>query len=343
MEYTDKEKKIIERSILTFSLLSDKSTGGMLASPDVDELFSKCGRYGYCWPRDALFVNRALALCGMKDIIYKFYNVWARKAQLDNGLFEQRYFVNGNLAPSWGVQIDETSSMLIGINEFGKCRDFEKIIVNGTKALLDFIDLNQLSKPCYDIWEERRGIHLYSTASIYEGLKVSRKMLLKINNIKYKQITSKIEKILPKIKEAIKSNFIEDGMFKRSINDKNIDISTLGVTVPFEIIDIKDSTIINTLNSIERNLKLDNGGYLRYQYDNYIGGNAWIISSLWLALFYIKQGKREKAKELFNWVTNHADNLSFLPEQIDKTTNQSVWIKQLAWSHAMYIIVAASL
>lgn len=57
-----KEEKIIERSILLFALLSDKKTGGIIASPDVDEHFTRCGRYGYCWPRDALFINKALLM-----------------------------------------------------------------------------------------------------------------------------------------------------------------------------------------------------------------------------------------------------------------------------------------
>ena len=43
--------------------------------------------------------------------------------------------------------------------------------------------------------------------------------------------------------------------------------------------------------------------------------------------------------ELFNWVTNHADNLSFLPEQIDRNGDKTAWVVQLAWSHAMYVIV----
>ena len=80
-------------------------------------------------------------------------------------------------------------------------------------------------------------------------------------------------------------------------------------------------------------------GYLRYEDDNYIGGNAWIISSLWLALYDIEIKNYNRAKELFDWVTNHADNLNFLPEQIDKNGNNSAWVIQLSWSHAMYVIV----
>ena len=51
--YSNKEIDIIERTILMYSLLTNKETGAVLASPDVDEEFTKCGRYGYCWPKCA--------------------------------------------------------------------------------------------------------------------------------------------------------------------------------------------------------------------------------------------------------------------------------------------------
>lgn len=334
-----KEKDILVRTALMFSLLADKKTGGVLASPDVDETFSRCGRYGYCWPRDALFIMRAFALLGMNEDVERFYTIWASKAQLDNGLFEQRYYVNGELAPSWGVQIDETSAMLIGINKFGKCRKLEEIIFKATEALLNFLDDKYLPNPSFDLWEERKGVHLYSSVSIYEALKASKDMLNKIDRNKYKMIIHKIEKILPKMKNSIRETFIENGMLKRSVNNNQVDISLISVVTPFDIFDINEAVVKNTVDEIEKKLKLPNKGYMRYEGDNYIGGNAWIISSLWLALYYIKAGNKERAKELFDWVTAHADNLLFLPEQIEKDGDKTAWVSQLAWSHAMYVIV----
>ena len=45
----------------------------------------------------------------------KFYTVWAKKAQLPDGKWQQRYYLDGRLAPSWGVQVDEVSSIIYGI------------------------------------------------------------------------------------------------------------------------------------------------------------------------------------------------------------------------------------
>ena len=117
----------------------------------------------------------------------------------------------------------------------------------------------------------------------------------------------------------------------------------MGAVTPFNVVNYDDQVALNTLNKIENDLKLPNGGYLRYANDGYMGGNAWIISSLWLALYYIEAGNFDKARELYNWVTEHQDDKGFLAEQIDKNSDKPAWIVGLSWSHALYIIVGKKL
>ena len=210
-------------------------------------------------------------------------------------------------------------------------------------ALLNFLTEEHISKVCFDLWEERKGHHLYSTASIYEGLRCAKEMLLNISYLKYKSIASVIEKEIEEIKKAITEKFIKDNKLIRSIDNEQVDISLLSAIVPFNIIDKESEVAKNTVELIENKLKLGNGGYLRYEWDNYMGGNAWIISTLWLALYYIEVNNLDKANELFNWVTEHADNLNFLPEQIEREGHNSAWVIQLSWSHAMYVIVKEKL
>lgn len=338
-----KEREIINRTILLFALYMNPETGATLATANVDEKFEKCGGYGYCWPRDAIFINKALNILGLKKYTDKFYSVWAPKAQLKSGLFEQRYFSNGELAPSWGMQIDETASILIGIYENKKYKELETVIVKAITGLLNFIDEDYISKECFDLWEERKGKHLYSTASIYDGLKCGRTMLEEINKDKYASIIKDINKTLTLMKEAILDKFVEGSYLKRSSDNADTDISALGVVIPYHIFEADDKLVENTVKRIENDLKTPSGGYMRYQWDNYVGGNAWIISSLWLALYYIELGNIPRAQELFDWVTNHADNLNFLPEQIDRNEHRTAWVQQLSWSHAMYILVKAKL
>ena len=90
---------------------------------------------------------------------------------LIHGIFEQRYYSNGELAPSWGLQIDETAAILIGLHKHANYLFLEDMILKATVALMNFIDGRGLSKPCYDLWEERLGEHTYSAASVVGALK----------------------------------------------------------------------------------------------------------------------------------------------------------------------------
>ena len=45
--------------------MTDINTGAILASPEIDEYFTQCGRYAYCWGRDAAFITTALNEAGL--------------------------------------------------------------------------------------------------------------------------------------------------------------------------------------------------------------------------------------------------------------------------------------
>jgi len=46
------------------------------------------------------------------------------------------------------------------------------------------------------------------------------------------------------------------------------------------------------------------GGIKRYENDNYIGGNPWVLATLWVALYYIEIKEYEKAKDYLRWRPN---------------------------------------
>ena len=51
----------------------------------------------------------------MKKETEKFYSNFCRMTQSKNGMWEQRFYTDGKLAPSWGYQIDETASVVYGV------------------------------------------------------------------------------------------------------------------------------------------------------------------------------------------------------------------------------------
>ena len=201
--YEERIFEIYKRSILLFPLLTNQETGGIIASPEIDEDFTKCGRYAYCWPRDAVFVTRAMDIVKMEKETEKFYKVFCKKTQSKNGMWEQRFFTDGRLAPCWGYQIDETASVVYGVYEHYKVTKSEKFLKDNLrmcekaidflkKYIADWLGVDGIDEEkrdvvkdeieeetklrtgrehkyhvSYDLWEMNEGVHLYSLASIY--------------------------------------------------------------------------------------------------------------------------------------------------------------------------------
>ena len=120
--------KIYKRTILLYPLLSNEKTGGISAAIEVDEDRNFCGRYSYCWPRDAVFITKAMDILKMDKETEKFYKVFCKKTQSKNGMWEQRFFSDGRLAPCWGYQIDETASVILGIHAHYKITKNKKFL-----------------------------------------------------------------------------------------------------------------------------------------------------------------------------------------------------------------------
>ena len=127
--YEEKIQSIYKRTILLFPLLTNQATGGIIAAPEVDEDLTQCGRYAYCWPRDAVFITQALDILKMNKEADKFYSEFCRITQSKNGMWEQRFYTDGRLAPCWGYQVDETASVVYGVYnhyEYTKNEEFLK-------------------------------------------------------------------------------------------------------------------------------------------------------------------------------------------------------------------------
>ena len=363
-KYMEKIEKIYKRTILLYPLLTNHLTGGISAAIEIDEERTKCGRYSYCWPRDGIFITNALDILGMEKETEKFYKTFCKMTQSKNGMWEQRFYTDGTLAPCWGYQIDETASVVYGVynhyehtNNLKFLKDTLKMCENATKYLKkytqDLLEGKEEEYKSYDLWEENEGIHTYSLAAIFSSFEVMIKIYEKVKP-EFKENRLKIEKIekeliilkeyLVKIKDYILKNLYDNN--KKSFirnKDGKIDISLLGLVTPFKVFAPKEKKILNTIEKMDLSIRTYTGGYLRYEGDNYVGGNPWIISSLWMANYYIEAGNKKKARECFEFVVKTATEHGFLAEQIDNSTMQAKWVIGLGWSHAMFIDVLQKL
>jgi len=365
-QINSKIRDIYIRTILLFPLLQNKETGGLSAGMEVDEGKTKCGRYSYCWPRDAVFITKALDIVGMEDETTKFYSIFCKKTQSRNGMWEQRFYTDGRLAPSWGYQIDETASVIIGIYDhyhqiknmkflkenFQMCENAVEYLQKYVEDILDNKNEFRLS---YDLWEEHEGISLYSLAAIFSAFNAMIRIdgivksdfkddMGKIESIQKRDLN--IEKLMFRVREYSINKFYDNDKktYVRNTDDRKIDISLLGAIVPFKMLKSDDKIVLNTIEKINMTLRTYTGGYIRYEGDGYIGGyNPWPIATLWMALYYIETNDIEKAKECFEFVVKSATNHGFLGEQVDNEKMYAKWIIGLAWSHAMFIIVLEKL
>lgn len=366
--YEEKIQDIYRRSILLFPLLTNQTTGGIIAGVEVDEDLTQCGRYAYCWPRDAVFIAKALDILKMTKETEKFYNVFCKMTQSKNGMWEQRFYTDGKLAPCWGYQIDETASVVHGVYshyEYTKNEEFlknnlqmcEKAVDFLKKYVRDLFDETGKYHVSYDLWEMYEGTHLYSLASIYsafESIKKIYKVLGKNvsefenNRLKGEKINKNIQEISAlqiQIKEFIERNLYDETRksYVRNTDDKKIDISLLGAVIPFKVFSPKEKKIQNTVENINLTIRTYTGGYKRFENDHYRNGAPWPIANLWMTLYYLEIGEKKKAKETFDFVLKTAGKHSLLGEQVDNQTLKPNWVLGLGWSHAMFIIVLEKL
>lgn len=399
---SDEIDSLYRRSLLVFALMTNKRTGGLLAAPEVDEEFTRCGRYAYCWGRDAAFITAALDKCGLSDDVDAFWR-WAAMVQDADGSWQQRYHLDGNLAPSWGLQIDEGGSIIRGILKHyeycgnkGLLIELWPCVRKGVGFLMSYIDPETgLPWLSFDLWEERLGEHAYSTAAVCAGIEAGARIAEILVDIgseeqgiiegqqpatENKENAGELQGMAAAWREAaaglraaLEKNFWkpEWNRFVRSVRvklngwgeehtservwlkqnsrsaardftllDGTVDISLLGLSVPFGIYSADDPRMVSTARTVEEVLHVEPaGGLMRYEHDGYIGGNPWIIATLWAALYHMEKKSYEKAREYFDWAVKGATAQGLFPEQVDRTTGKPAWVIPLTWSHAMFVLV----
>jgi glucoamylase len=337
--------RIMKRSLLLLKLLIDKNHGGIVAAPCMEP------EYRFCWPRDATYVAYALDMCGFHDEAERFYK-WCQRAQEKEGGLYQRYYIEARLrGPCWGSQIDEIATVLWGIGKhfdltgnYGFLKSMWSTVKQAANFICESINPDTNLTESVGLWEERWGSHTYSNAAVCSALKTSGKIakLLEQNNLYHKWID---------LSERIRGSLInlvwdsQKNRFIRTFNprDENLDVSLLGLTFPFEILLGDDYRMKATANKIEQAFSYNVGGIGRYPGDLYYGGNPWILSVLWLALYHEKLKDVNKTEQLIKWAIDCATDLDFLAEQIDKETGVPISAVPLAWSHAFFILAVLGL
>ena len=197
----------------------------------------------------------------------------------------------------------------------------------------------RLPAPSFDLWEERLGIHAYSTAAVAHALERAARIAHEIGKDPGVWRRAAVE-----IRESAVRNFWDAsrGRFLRSITpvDDRLDASIL-LALKLGMVPWDDPRAKAAVDGIEARLWVPGvGGLARYEGDLYYGHeNPWIIATLWLAEARLRLRERTRCRELIDWVAQHATPTQLLPEQLDRTTGEPKSATPLTWSHSTFVDV----
>jgi GH15 family glucan-1,4-alpha-glucosidase len=340
--------------------------GGLIASSDSSIYNYGRDYYNYVWPRDGAYTLMPLIELGYKDEPKKFFQ-FCIDTMNPAGYMMHKYQPDRSIGSTWHpllhlnrpelpIQEDETAIVLYAINryfEVSKDEDYirsiyTKFIQPCSDFMSGFMDVTNLPHASYDLWEERFATFTYTSyvtlAALEAAAGIANKLGKHDDHEKWTAAAERLKRGLPQLVN-------DDGAFRKSIllkpdleleYDDTIDASSFYGAF---IYGSQDEAVPRSVRRVEDSLMSSSaiGGVPRYENDNYFRkhdkslGNPWIITTLWLAQYYIKLGDRQKAAELIDWTLARASNSGMLAEQADPDTGIAVGVCPLVWSHSTFV------
>jgi glucoamylase len=337
-------RALYRRTLLVLDLLSDRRTGAVIAAPELDPEFEHSGGYGFVWGRDLAFIVLAYLAAGRHDLAECALR-WLPHAQEPEGLWLQRHWTDGSLAPSWCKhQLDETGAILFAYEAAWHQLRSEALDAElwpsarrAAEFLLGTIEEDGIPTATADLWEEREGRHAFTAAAIVGGLHAAASMALRHEPT----LAETYDRAAEVVREAIERELWSEwhGRYLRSIGDPTLDVSLLGLAWPFAAVDPGGERMRATVAALEAELLSPAGGVLRYANDTYAGGNKWVLAALWLGLWHRQAGDKEGLVRSLEYALRAQTDLGLLPEQVTDE-GKPAWVVPLAWSHAMFLLAA---
>ena len=360
------------RALLATAILQDANTGSILAAPEFDPAYERCGGYGYCWPRDASEAAEALAEAGYPDVFDRLC-AWYRTSQLPDGMWGQRHWADGQVAASWALrrgfeQIDETAAALASLCKqvLWAPQDRREAILEANwshiqpaaQALCDRIGDDGMHRHACDLWETYCGVFLYTNASMAHALRCAVDCARLADE---KKAADTWETTHQRIKRATLAMFngthFPRGLHQDGSLDDAVDSSSLGLCEPWGMLSADDAAeremIIANFAEIRRRLTHDFGtarGLRRFEGDAYLGGVVGCVNTLWGAQISLILARslaptapdtareyRDLAAEYIRLCLSRATATGLLPELIGLQPDTPYWAAPHGWASALMV------
>lgn len=374
-------RELYRRSLLIVTTQIDNG-GAIIAANDHDVTERATDHYSYLWPRDGAFVANALDTAGYPQYSRAFFKLCSRIVH-ERGYFLQKYNPDGSVGSGWHsywdkqekvpmfpIQEDETALVIWALwKHYQMFPDIDHIldIYKGlvekcADFMADFRDpVTGLPLPSWNLWEDRRGVHTFTCATVVAGLRAASRFARSFDDeSRTERYAAAAVEIVMAMREHLYSE--AEGRFLRSLHtngdgsvvpDATVDASLFGIFY-FGCFAADDIVVTNTMQAVEDRLIVKEafGGVARFENDGYMRAgegappNSWIITTLWLAEYYIAASKTPddlaKALAILEWTANRAYPSGVLAEQIDPVTGEGVSVSPLTWSHSTYVATVQS-
>jgi len=369
---------LYKRSTLVIRTQVD-NRGAIIAANDSDVLRFNRDTYSYLWPRDGALVADALDLAGYGEVTRRFFELCGTLITRE-GYLLHKYNPDGSLGSSWHawstpdgrlelpIQEDETGLPIWALwQHYDRDRDIEfirplyrKLVRTGADFMATYREPHtKLPAPSFDLWEERRGIHAFTTAAVWAGLTAARNFAVAFGQ---HELAKRYAVAATEIRDAALIHLwdADRGRFLRTVNilpdgtivkDATIDISLAGIFL-FGLLPANDPRVVSTMSAIEQRLSVKTpvGGVARYENDYYfqispdianVPGNPWFVATLWLAEHAIaisdKPEDLARPRALLDWCATRALRSGVLSEQVHPYTGEPLSVSPLTWSHAAFV------
>lgn len=367
---------LYRRSLMVMRVHTD-NRGGIIASSDTDMLHHGRDTYSYVWPRDAAVIAHTFSEVGHADLTKRFFEFIANCAD-PSGYLMHKFRSDGTLGSSWHpwiingeprlpIQEDEVATTVFMLWEYyEETRDIEFVetmynafIEPAAEFMCTYIEATTgLPQASFDLWEEKYGTSTYTAASVYGGLMAAAKFAGLLGKDEpsrtYQAVAQRLRAAIGTVlfdeKQGIFVKHVLHQLDGELIYDHTLDTSSLYGLQLFRVFDIEDEKMVSMLKVVEDRLQVrgNSKGFVRYEGDNYYkmqdvdSPNPWVITTLWIARFYIDKAKTledlQYPLELLNWTASHATVGGILAEQMHPETREHLSTAPLVWSHAEFVL-----
>lgn len=347
-----KFKNLYYRSLSVLLGLLYKPSGGIIASPttSLPEIIGleRNWDYRYVWIRDGSYATEALVRAGLltearrsldfiisvidpssKSFDHPFYTIDGTPPPAEEDLdwlsgYKNSKPVRVGNAAYLQIQMDVEGAFMNALYEYFKeTQDDDYLDRNYwvVEAIATWVKSAWRDKST-DIWEEREVVRHYTHTKVMLWVALDRASKI-AEALGYKKDADDWRSEANEIKSDVMKNGVVNNSFVRYYGGDEIDAALLTLPI-YGFVEATEPIFRNTLMRIEKELKVDEGLYLRYKRD--FLGNAVHPFSLvtpWIARVYIRMGELGKAIKEIERLDECSNSLKLIGEHIDKETCES--------------------